>query len=188
MGKQLLGVGNEVPKDCVIKEISGFEGKYFAGSDGHIYCESNSRRTARLPKPFRLAESMGGNGYFFVTTILNGKRRSLTVHALICRTFYGNRPGPGFCVRHLDGNKLNNILSNLVWGTYSENEGDKRRHGTAAIGSKQGHAKLTEDIVRLIRFVIPRGLWTAKQAAEALGMHPASIRKIVRGVGWKHVK
>jgi len=43
--------------------------------------------------------------------------------------FHGEKPD-GYEARHLDGDKLNNHPSNLAWGTHSENECDKMKHGT----------------------------------------------------------
>lgn len=39
-------------------------------------------------------------------------------------------------VRHLDGIKFHNWVGNLAWGTKSENEQDKLRHGTNNHASK----------------------------------------------------
>jgi hypothetical protein len=52
--------------------------------------------------------------------------------------------------RHLDGDPSNNRVRNLRWGTYSENEADKLRHGTRARGSA-ARSKLREDQVLGIR-------------------------------------
>ena len=38
---------------------------------------------------------------------------------------------------HIDGNKLNNNLSNLKWGSYAENYADIVKHKTNAIGKKK---------------------------------------------------
>jgi len=89
--------------------------------------------------------------------------------------------------RHLDGDKLNSKPDNLCWGTYAENEADKRRHGRTALGEKQGIAKLTDEAVRIIRASIPYGLWNSKDAAEVFGVTPSRINAIARGVGWKHI-
>jgi hypothetical protein len=51
--------------------------------------------------------------------------------------------------RHLDGNRSNNRLDNLAWGTPLENGADKARHGTAK-GERNGRAKLTAAKVRRI--------------------------------------
>jgi hypothetical protein len=56
--------------------------------------------------------------------------------------FVGLRP-KGLETRHLDGDPSNNQLSNLAYGTSSENHLDMVRHGTHAFSSRthcdQGH-------------------------------------------------
>ena len=59
MVEQLLGMGGDVPKNIGVAEVKGYDGKYWAGTDGHIYAYGNSRVTSRKPKPFRLSESFG---------------------------------------------------------------------------------------------------------------------------------
>ncbi|MDX3713446.1 HNH endonuclease signature motif containing protein [Streptomyces europaeiscabiei] len=64
------------------------------------------------------------------------------MHQIVAAAFLGPRPD-GHDVRHLDGNPLNSALSNLSYGTRSENELDKARHGTNPNARKthcpQGH-------------------------------------------------
>ncbi len=168
-------------------EITGTNGKYAAGSDGEIYCYSRARNNAKKPYPFRLKKTLGSRGYYFVSIILEGSRKTKSVHRLVCEAFHGKMPDGMRCTRHLDGDKQNNRPGNVVWGTYFQNEADKRRHGRVACGEKQGSAKLTDSIVLLLRLAIPLGLWNEDDAAIALGMKPRSIEKIVKGYGWKHL-
>ena len=59
---------------------------------------------------------------------LGKKSNGVLVHALVLKTFVG--PRPARCdIRHLDGNPLNNALSNLCYGSRGENEQDKVFHG-----------------------------------------------------------
>jgi len=65
------------------------------------------------------------NGYPRVNIIYNNKRRSIEVHILMAETFImEDYISKGFVCMHLDSNKLNNNLSNLDVGTYSENNKD----------------------------------------------------------------
>lgn len=58
-----------------------------------------------------------------------GVRRTATLHSLVTEAFIGPRP-EGQEVRHLDGNRENNTVANLAYGTRSENAFDRVRHGT----------------------------------------------------------
>ena len=185
MDERLLGVGGGVPKGVVLKAVGWSNGKYAAGSDGHIYCYSDAKVNARKPKPFRLFETARPDGYNSVGVSRNGRRRTLAVHVMVCEAFYGPRQ-VGHCVRHLDGQKTLNIPENLAWGTFAQNEADKRRHGRASFGENHGGAKLTDEGVRIIRASIPFGLWNARDAAVVFGVSESRVRAIARGIGWAH--
>jgi hypothetical protein len=176
-----------VTSSIELRAIEGTDGKYAAGVDGHIYCYSDARVNAKKPKPFQLSECVGSEGYPFVAIILNGKRITRPVHVLVCSAFHGPKPSAIHEVRHLDGTRSNNDPTNLAWGTPAENEADKRRHGTAAIGSHHGIAKLNEEAVRILRIAIPQGLWNPVDAAKVFGVDPSVIRAIVAGRSWTHV-
>lgn len=56
-------------------------------------------------------------------------KKRLLGHRLVALAFHGEPPEGCPLVRHLDGNPDNNKPENLAWGTYSENEADKKTHG-----------------------------------------------------------
>jgi hypothetical protein len=61
------------------------------------------------------------NNYYIVTLVDNsGSRRNRPVHRLMCETFLPNLENKAH-VNHIDGNKLNNCLTNLEWATEQEN-------------------------------------------------------------------
>lgn len=106
----------------VWKDIEGFEGVYMVSSYG---------RVKSLPRPlyngkgvfeskeriFKVAVS--GKGYNEVTLSKN-KGCTHKVHRLVCVAFIPNLEGKGE-VNHIDGDKLNNRVTNLEWATRSEN-------------------------------------------------------------------
>jgi len=53
----------------------------------------------------------------------DGKNRTYEVQRLVALAFLGPRP-EGHETRHLDGNRLNNRLDNLAYGTRSQNQLD----------------------------------------------------------------
>ena len=59
-------------------------------------------------------------GYPAYNEYINGKKRNVRVHRQVAETYIPN-PLNKPCVNHIDGNKLNNDVSNLEWVTHSEN-------------------------------------------------------------------
>lgn len=67
-------------------------------------------------------------GYLTYKLSMRGVDKTHNGHALVCRAFIGPRP-EGLHVRHDDGDPSNNALTNLLYGTPSENGKDRTRHG-----------------------------------------------------------
>jgi hypothetical protein len=161
-----------------------------------------------------LAGSVNMTGYLRVAPKRDGRFHSRLVHRLVLETFVGPRP-EGWQCRHLDANKLNNRLDNLCWGTPQENMDDAVRHGTVARGdaagprkwsekrprgdkpparrieglrrgSKNGHARLTESDIPVIRERARSETYIA--IAADYGVTPENIYMVVRRKTWRHVK
>lgn len=60
------------------------------------------------------------NGYLYVDLYNKNVRKKYAVHRLIAETFLPN-PNNKICINHIDGNRLNNSITNLEWCSYSEN-------------------------------------------------------------------
>jgi hypothetical protein len=82
----------------------------------------------------------GSDGYLYVG---GGGSKSVGVHIFVLLAWKG-LPAPGQQCRHLDNNRTNNVLGNLLWGTRKENEADKKIHGTDNGGEKHYAALLTD--------------------------------------------
>lgn len=109
-----------------------------------------------------------------------GKTRH--IHRLVCETFYG--PRPGMLVRHLDGDRLNNRLSNLAWGTGAENAADKVLHGTSNHGERNPQAKLNRRAVDAMRAERAGGK-SFKSIAERYGVAPMTAYRAITGGSWQ---
>ena len=111
------------------KPIKNYEGIYEVSSHGRI------RRLARFTDNGRYLEARmmklntDPNGYLRITLKGGGRQLTSAIHAIALQAFDRDRRS-GEIARHLDGNKLNNHISNLKWGTQSENVRDCINHGT----------------------------------------------------------
>lgn len=117
---------------------------YEASSEGQI------RRIGKQ-KPLVQVLRKKTREYLFVTPSINSKKTNRSVHSLVCEAFHGIAPTNKHHAAHWDNNPANNSENNLRWATAVENESDKRRHGSALIGSKHHRARFTEEEIAVIR-------------------------------------
>jgi hypothetical protein len=128
--------------------------------------------------------------YRMLTFRVDGRRKMLLVHRLVCEAFNGRPPFKGAQVRHLDGDSLNNIASNLRWGTAGENTADKIQHGVIPRGSNHGRAILCEDDVSRIRerwAERDRDYGAMIALGREYGVSSSTVSCIVKRRIWKHV-
>jgi hypothetical protein len=125
----LRGFMNEIWKD-----VLGYEGRYQVSNlgnvrslDARIKCSGNikgeyiSFRKGKLLRPGKMPQ-----GHLSVAL---GRNNSQCVHKLVLTAFVGFAPENYECL-HINGNPSDNRLSNLRWGTRSENIYDAVKHGT----------------------------------------------------------
>jgi hypothetical protein len=101
----------------------GFEGFYEVSSSGRVRSLPRRNTAGRILRP-----GVTRYGHQHVSLWVNGVGTSRFVHQLVAAAFLGPRP-EGLQVRHWDGDGSNNSVGNLRYGTQSENEQDKVRHG-----------------------------------------------------------
>lgn len=159
------------------KPVVGLPARYTISTCGRV---KSSYGNGRILRP-----ATASNGYLSVALF----RKSAFIHHLVAAAFIGPRPA-GHDVRHLDGNRLNNAVVNIGYGTRSDNMADCKRHGTlttpTATGSANGFAKLDEAAVRRIKLALRDGE-TGRAIARAHGVTAATVSLIKRGKVWRHV-
>jgi hypothetical protein len=127
----------------VIRPIQGVPG-YLVGTDGSLWTKWRTRRRrgggrgvesyiGDDMKPMKLRKH--NVGYLSAAFRRDGKYVYYLVHRLVLETFVGPCPEGMECL-HGDGNKHNNNVGNLRWGTKVENEQDKVLHGTSRKGTE----------------------------------------------------
>jgi hypothetical protein len=131
-----MRMDTEVWRDAV-----GYEGRYEVSDRGRV-------RSLLGKAPLILRPGTDSSGHKFVSLRKDGKSHSIAVHKLVLTAFVGPRP-EGLVTRHLDGVHENNALTNLCYGTQSENQYDRVRLGTHASSNRthcpQGHAYSEEN-------------------------------------------
>jgi hypothetical protein len=169
------------------KQIPHFE-NYEVSSLGRVrsWITSGSKNKRReTPFVRRLSISFG---YSICTLTKKPKyRKDFRVHRLVLSVFDGVVMSRNIDCRHLDGNKQNNKLSNLVWGTRADNEADKSLHGKDNKGVRNGNSKLSENQIPKIRELSKTGLST-RAVAKLFGVTSGTIHPIIVGKTWRHVK
>jgi DNA-binding XRE family transcriptional regulator len=162
------------------REIQDFPG-YLVGSDGSVWSKRNTKAWTQ--------RKLSYSGKYLVVSLSNVERnvrsRTVDVHRIICEAFHGPCPAGMEC-RHLDGNKLNNRADNLTWGTHSQNQMDKHRHGTMTLGENSPVSVLTVDKVVELRRLLREGR-TQKEVAAIIGVSKSAVKHVSKGRTWRHV-
>lgn len=164
-------------------DIPGYEKLYQITDAGQI--RSLPRNTT---KGKVLKNTINNKGYPCVNLCKNGTATKIAVHQLILLSFVGPMPR-GEISRHLDGDPTNSTLTNLKYGTHSQNNNDAVKHGTFRDikGSKHHLAKLTEIKVLQIREQYASGLFSQEQLAEHFEISQQTVSDITRKKLWRHI-
>lgn len=121
-----------------------------------------------------LKSRLGFDGYLM--TVLR-KGIHIKNHVAVLLAFVGPRP-KGQEARHLDGNRRNATLANLVYGTPKENQRDQYLHGTRVASTRHPQAKLNTHQVRIARRLYADG-WKQKDIGSLFGVRQPTISSLV---------
>lgn len=148
------------------RDIKGFE-NYQVSNLGRIY--SKKRRACLKVK--RLA----GRGYYQVRLSKEGKYYYKNLHRLIAETFIPN-PNNYRTVNHINGNKLDNRMSNLEWA-----DDCRQQHEACLLGLKPTTKHiLTESEIIKVYEMYSKGT-SVKEIAEIYDTRIQQICKLVKG-------
>lgn len=112
----------------------------------------------------------------------DGSHRRHGVHTLVCAAFIGPRPDKHECC-HINGNREDNRLTNLRYGTRRENMRDQFRHGTRVRGDNHPQAKLSYEKADVIR-KCHLGGQSIRSLAAAFGVDKRAVQNLLRGRTW----
>lgn len=163
------------------RDIPGYEGRYQVSDQGRV--KSVGRIYIRhfksgLRAPQRLAERIlkpntNTHGYPYVILRMGGRSFTREVHSLVAAAFLPKAQPGQTQVRHLDGDKTNPCVSNLAWGSASENQLDLYAY-------RGYHHRLTPEDVKEIRAELERGV-KGRELAKRFNVSESNISEIKRG-------
>lgn len=163
------------------KDIPGYEGLYEVSNYGQIRSikrlEKCGNKT-RIRKERILKQSLR-RGYLFVSLCKKGEKENVVIHRIVALLFIHN-PNNMPEVDHIDGNKINNKVSNLRWVTAKQNSNNLKAPNTY-IGkklNKGGKAVLQFDLSG--NFI--KEWVTAMEVERSLGFRRSSISNCCNGV------
>ena len=128
--------------------IKGFENKYAININGDVI----NIHTKLLKKAF-----VNSWGYKNICLYKDKKNYTFPVHRLVAESFLQN-PENKEQVNHIDGNKLNNELSNLEWTTRSENLIHAYKNNLSKVTTKNASESRKKIIINLYNGVFYNGL------------------------------
>lgn len=161
--------------------VVGFKGFYEVSDLGRVRAvervDGGGRKRGGLMKL-----GLSKKGYLRVAL---RDRKHYSVHQLVLRAFKGP-PGPNEEGCHDNGIRNDNRLSNLKWGTPTQNNADRRTHGTLPVGEKHPGAKINEATARQIKIRLkdqPRSSALAKEFSTSKYI----VDAIRSGRTWSHI-
>lgn len=175
------------------KDIPGYEGLYQVDQCGEVKSlekrwitgRGNGRphvQKEKIIKPF-----LSKFGYLRAVLWKQCNYKKFHVHTLVALTFIPN-PKNKKQVNHIDGNKLNNLVSNLEWNTPSENIQHAFDTGLHVINEKTRKAVSTRhkggnniNAKRVIDIVTGRQYDCIKDAADANGISVWNLYAYLQG-------
>lgn len=159
----------------MIKEIKGYDRKYFVSDVGIVY---KSNMKAMHP------QVNTRTGYCHLLLWKNGKPHTRYVHRLVAECFLPNPCGKRE-VNHKDGNKQNNSVQNLEWASRSENMSHAYRTGLRNTTPISAFSK-SGDFVKTFPSVKEAMIFVGVEYNAGISRCLAGKTKTAHGYMWKY--
>ena len=167
----------------VFEDLKGYENSYQISDSGRVFTK---RRLIgnQIYYGKELTPQLTSDGYLKITLSKNGKSKKYYLHRLVAIQFLDN-PNNLPQVNHIDGNKINNSITNLEWCTKNENQNHAVRTGLMQRGQNRPSAKLTEK--QVLEIYKLKGVLKGQDIADKYGVSKNTINCILRGSKWSYL-
>lgn len=163
------------------KDVVGYEGLYKVSDNGNVMSLHYNHKN----EPHLLKQSCGSSGYLHLQIYKGKKCKTVYVHQLVAEAFIPN-PHNKQEINHINGNKLDNRLSNLEWATTSENQKHAIRNGLRKPSPNSGRFGKNNPLSKTFCQYDLNGNfireWTGiTQTAKEFGVSNTSLRHCLNG-------
>ena len=170
------------------KDIDGFDGVYKVSNHGKII--------SYLTNPKLLAGTINESGYRYANLRKMNQTKCLRWHRIVAKAFLPN-PNNLPEINHIDGNKLNNCVSNLEWCTRKQNMVHAKENGLMPSDVDAKHlykkgesnikSKLKKNEVLEIRRMYKLGGCTHRDLAKHFGISRGHVSRVLSKHVWTHI-
>lgn len=162
-------------------------------AEGHIMVDPKTGKVfaTRGPGgvPYKEPKELEGsivNGYRVVSIRNRSTKLQCRVHRIIWISVHGVIPD-GYCIDHINNNKLDNRIDNLQLLTPEANSHKAHDDGLYKTGLDNKATKLDPDLRDEIAFLYAYSDFTQRQLAEVYGISKSRINQIIKEVGWTDI-
>ena len=160
------------------RDVVGYEGRYQVSSMGRVKSLERKvrhwRGGERIQKERFLKPSNDRRGYLLVSLCDGEKRKTFSVHRLVCQAFHEN-PDNKPQVNHINEIKTDNRACNLEWCTCKQNvnHGTRTERSAKARSKPVGQYTLDGELVKI---------WQSPcEAGKQIGLSDSHVSKVANG-------
>ena len=125
------------------RDVVGYEGLYQVSNLGRVKSLSRKHQLRNII----ISQHPTGGGYLTVILTKNRKRKNIRTHKLVANCFIPKEEGK-YEVNHIDENKFNNTVDNLMWcdRTYNVNHGSRNLIVSYKLRNRLDHSKPVQQL------------------------------------------
>lgn len=178
LGKNRIAIKKKLPTKKIVEEWKPIQDypDYFVSNLGQV--KSIKNNTERI-----LKQGLGDTGYYNVALCKEGKPKTFRVHQLVASHYL--KEGYNSVVNHIDGNKLNNVVTNLEYVTSSNNNLHAYSEGLKPKGEDFYNAKVTDKQVLDIRVKLQQGI-LQKDLQKEYNVSSTTISRISSNLDYRN--